>query len=579
MLAATTKRNLQPLFPFALVPRSFVPLTDTQRTPLSPCRLFLRPQALPIQRLASGPCAACRSRTMASVATRFDRAGQASASGVPVPAPAVVEEALPDSIHLKGLTVRMLVGVDNWERVKPQPVVIDVQVHTDVAQAGSSDHLPHSIHYGILTKELEAHCLEARYRSLEALAEGLAKVCIFVCKAPRVTLRVQKPRSLLHADSAGVQITRTAADFVAVSGQSADAELQPGKRSYTPPPASVLQGLRLSSTSMWAAHDRVFVKDLCISTILGVNPWERVDKQVVRINLEIFSGLERLRQASLIGSRHAVTPAPPVDVVTRPQNYRTIVRSITQYVESTNYKTVESLATGVAMVAIGENRVERVRVRVDKPSAIMFAEAAGVEVDRDRAWYEREAHSNASMIAPALGSPPASTTGMQSSHPAANGSNADWHVAAIALGSNVGDRFANIEAAVSMLGETEGCLLVDTSFLYETEPKYVVDQPRFVNGACRVSMTQPHMLLLLLRPTTKHNKELTYLSVPWTSSDCYTAVAGTPPCSLSEHRAHHWTRQEQRASERTTIDRLGRPLLRPRRGGYARPHYPASRNT
>lgn len=64
----------------------------------------------------------------------------------------------------------MLLGVDSWERVQPQPVLIDVKVDTDVSKAGISDHLPYSIHYGILTKELEKHCREFRYRSLEALA-------------------------------------------------------------------------------------------------------------------------------------------------------------------------------------------------------------------------------------------------------------------------------------------------------------------------------------------------------------------------------------------------------------------------
>lgn len=390
------------------------------------------------------------------------------------------QEALPDSILLTGLTVRMLVGVDNWERVKPQPVIIDVRVHTDVSQAGSSDHLPHSIHYGILTKELENHCSNERYRSLEALAEGLAKVCIFICRAPRVTLRVHKPRSLLHAHSAGVQITRTASDFLTTEDKNAEEVFAPSSTKT----ASILSPeqlstLRLSPSSISASKDRVFVKDLCISTILGVNPWERVDKQVVKINLEIFSGLERLRQASLLGAKSISVPAPPVDVVTRPQNYRTIVRSITEHVESTNYKTVESLATSIAKVAISENRVERIRVRVDKPSAIMFAEAAGVEVDRTREFFEGIAEDNG-----IIGEAHADNLANSIANLKASG---EWHVAAIALGSNIGDRIAHIERAVKMLSEADHCRLVDTSFLYETEPMYVTDQAKFINGACRVS--------------------------------------------------------------------------------------------
>ena len=71
---------------------------------------------------------------------------------------------------------------------------------------------------------------------------------------------------------------------------------------------------------------------------------------------------------------------------------------------------------------------------------------------------------------------------------------------AIAFGSNVGDKFANIEFALRLL-ESPGRFLdagddinqkdaeiaiIDTSFLYETAPMYVTDQPSFVNGACLV---------------------------------------------------------------------------------------------
>jgi dihydroneopterin aldolase/2-amino-4-hydroxy-6-hydroxymethyldihydropteridine diphosphokinase/dihydropteroate synthase/2-amino-4-hydroxy-6-hydroxymethyldihydropteridine diphosphokinase/dihydropteroate synthase len=91
--------------------------------------------------------------------------------------------ALPDSILITQLAVRMHVGVDGWERLQAQPVNIDARVHTDVSQAGRSDHLPHSIHYGILVKELEKHCAENRYRSLEALAVSACSATASRCTA------------------------------------------------------------------------------------------------------------------------------------------------------------------------------------------------------------------------------------------------------------------------------------------------------------------------------------------------------------------------------------------------------------
>lgn len=398
---------------------------------------------------------------------------------------------LPDIIAVKRLEVRMIVGVDNWERVQAQPVTIDARVHTDVSKAGQSDHLPYSIHYGVLVKQLEAHCANHRYRSLEALAEGLAKVCLFVLHAPKVTLNVEKPRSLLHAASAGVQIVRTSADYMLGDAQPIPAGIDPVQR---------IDELRLSPSSKHALDDKVIVRDLIINTIVGVNPWEREDKQNVKLNLVVYSGLSRAKTGF-------------VDVVNKQHNYRTIVRSISEYVAASSYKTVESLATSIARVAVVQNKVEKVRVSVDKPSAIMFASSAGVEVERTREFFEQEAiqegqqlrAATASSVVAAVSSlavsspnaPSASRPSPSTTNPMPN-LEQGWHVAAIALGSNVGDRAANIEAAVQALSEAKDCLLVDTSFLYETAPMYVVDQPKFLNAACRIATKlSPHDLLSL----------------------------------------------------------------------------------
>ena len=59
------------------------------------------------------------------------------------------------------------------------------------------------------------------------------------------------------------------------------------------------------------------------------------------------------------------------------------------------------------------------------------------------------------------------------------------HRAFIALGSNLGDRIEMIEEACRRMSE-RGIRIIRTSGLWETEPMYVLDQDRFVNGACEV---------------------------------------------------------------------------------------------
>lgn len=55
----------------------------------------------------------------------------------------------------------------------------------------------------------------------------------------------------------------------------------------------------------------------------------------------------------------------------------------------------------------------------------------------------------------------------------------------IALGSNLGDRVAEIEKACNEM-DRRGIRVKRTSSLWETEPMYVLDQAAFLNGACEV---------------------------------------------------------------------------------------------
>lgn len=56
----------------------------------------------------------------------------------------------------------------------------------------------------------------------------------------------------------------------------------------------------------------------------------------------------------------------------------------------------------------------------------------------------------------------------------------------IAIGSNVGDRIEALESACRTLDGSADVHVVETSPLYETEPMYVEDQDRFLNGVCEV---------------------------------------------------------------------------------------------
>lgn len=69
------------------------------------------------------------------------------------------------------------------------------------------------------------------------------------------------------------------------------------------------------------------------------------------------------------------------------------------------------------------------------------------------------------------------------------------HTAYIALGSNLGDRKANLEEAVGCVAAA-GIEIVKVSTWLETEPYGVTDQPMFMNGVMQVETDKTPIELL-----------------------------------------------------------------------------------
>lgn len=111
------------------------------------------------------------------------------------------------------------------------------------------------------------------------------------------------------------------------------------------------------------------IKNLRLRAIIGVNEWERKEKQAVVVNAEIeFDGAA------------AVTSDNIADTI----DYRTISKRIIEFTENSQYELIEALAGNLLKVCFEDGRVQRARIEVDKPNAIRSAESTSVEVSSVR---------------------------------------------------------------------------------------------------------------------------------------------------------------------------------------------------
>ncbi len=182
--------------------------------------------------------------------------------------------------------------------------------------------------------------------------------------------------------------------------------------------------------------DQVIIKDLLVRGVIGITERERAQAQDILINITMFTDIGKAGRSDHIQ-----------DCI----NYSTVAKKTIAYVERIGRYTVEALATDIARLCLEEKGVQGVRVRVEKPGAVRFAQSVGVEIERHN-------------------SPDRPVT----------------HQAYIILGSNIQPR-ENILKAIQRLREV--CTINAVSTVWETEA-IGTNGPKFLNAAIWLSTLQ-----------------------------------------------------------------------------------------
>jgi FolB domain-containing protein len=125
---------------------------------------------------------------------------------------------MPDRITIKNLLVRGILGIKPEEREKLQDILINLELVADLTRAGESDAIDDAVNYRSVTKDVIALVEESAFHTVEKLATEIARLAITRYQVEAITVQVEKPGALRFAESVGVVLTRTAADF-AVDGR------------------------------------------------------------------------------------------------------------------------------------------------------------------------------------------------------------------------------------------------------------------------------------------------------------------------------------------------------------------------
>ena len=114
-----------------------------------------------------------------------------------------------DKVIIKDLLVRGIIGVNDWERNRPQDILINIILFTDTTRAAETDSINDCVNYSTVSKKVQAHAESAQRLTVEALANDLARICLEEAGVKKVTVRVEKPGAVRFAKSVGVEIERS----------------------------------------------------------------------------------------------------------------------------------------------------------------------------------------------------------------------------------------------------------------------------------------------------------------------------------------------------------------------------------
>jgi len=113
--------------------------------------------------------------------------------------------------------------------------------------------------------------------------------------------------------------------------------------------------------------DKLFIKDLEVEAIIGINDWEREIRQLISISLEMNFHTKKAGKS---------------DKLEDSLNYKRVCKLIISLTQSSKSKLIENLAQKIAKKILTEFPIRSVIVTVEKPGALRGSKSVGVTIER-----------------------------------------------------------------------------------------------------------------------------------------------------------------------------------------------------
>jgi 7,8-dihydroneopterin aldolase/epimerase/oxygenase len=113
-----------------------------------------------------------------------------------------------DKIFIRDFRTEAWIGIYDWEQARTQVLELQIEIGVDTHQAGGSDKIADTIHYGEVVERVQNDLKTTKFQLLEALAEHIANVILHDFKALSASVSVAKLGHIKNVGKLGVAIYR-----------------------------------------------------------------------------------------------------------------------------------------------------------------------------------------------------------------------------------------------------------------------------------------------------------------------------------------------------------------------------------
>ncbi len=115
-------------------------------------------------------------------------------------------------VYIRGLEVRTVIGVYDWEREIRQRLTVDLDMLWDFSRAADNDDIEYALDYKAVSKRIAGYMEESSFELLETLGSRIADIVQNEFGVKWLRLELGKPGAVTGARDVGVIIERGSKD-------------------------------------------------------------------------------------------------------------------------------------------------------------------------------------------------------------------------------------------------------------------------------------------------------------------------------------------------------------------------------